>query len=459
MLSAAQSPAVAQRLDIPAWLLALALIAVAASLGPVIGSSSRYLFLAGSLAVGVVGWRQSHSSHLQAVLVLFVFTPLARRMVDLSIGYDLAGTMIAGPLLALLAPLSDVQNRTFNVRIFDRRLGAHLILGAGVLYAVVLTILNGDWSQALSGLLKWGVPLAYGVMLYASKPDPEVMLDAMAKSLLWILPVVGAYGVYQFVDPPLWDRYWLAMASIKSAGTPEPFEVRTFSTLHAPAAFATFTAVGLILVVFLRRGAFMTLILVPAAVALMLSAYRTAWLSLMVGLIICLFFRPTRTKASVAVALGGIVVAGAIALVPFSDVITGRLATLADPSNDASGQERLGQFSALYGRPDSSLWGNGFSAVDVGVAGAEAVDGMLIACWTSMGIVAGMIFLAALVAIIAAAVASALSLGTLHGVVLAAIAIGFLVEVPLATIVSGELGFLFYTFTSLALCGSEGRRR
>ena len=234
------------------------------------------------------------------------------------------------------------------------------------------------------------------MLLYAVRPNPRELLDGLAGMLTWILPVIGVYGIYQYVDPPLWDRFWLAMASIKSAGTPEAFEVRTFSTMHAPAAFATFTAMGLLVVMFVRRVSLMSILVVPAAIALLLSLYRTAWLSLIVSVIFCLFIAKTRSKAATAVTAAIIIVMGAITLVPFSDVITSRLETISDITIDPSGQERVGQFFALFGRSDSSLWGNGFSAVDVGVAGAEAVDGMLIACWTSMGIVVGLIHLAAL---------------------------------------------------------------
>lgn len=197
------------------------------------------------------------------------------------------------------------------------------------------------------------------------------------------------------------------------------------------------------------------LVTIPTIVAFLLSLYRTAWLSLIVSLAFCLLFRSTRARSSVVVVSAIVLVMCALALVPFADVISARLATLSDPSNDVSGQERVAQFVALYGRSDSSVWGNGFSLVDVGVAGAEAVDGMIIACWTSMGIVAGLICLAAVLALIMTAIARALADGTQASVLAAAVLFGFLIQLPLATIVSGELGFLFFTFATLALCPSS----
>ena len=87
---------------------------------------------------------------------MFVFTPFVRRVVDLSAGYDYSGTMIAGPLLMLLAPLQDAKRTIFNRRILDTQLTAHFVLCASVIYAVVLSLLNGDWAQAVSGALNMG---------------------------------------------------------------------------------------------------------------------------------------------------------------------------------------------------------------------------------------------------------------------------------------------------------------
>ena len=457
MLTIARLPALADRPALPGWAPAAALIAVTVTLGPYLGSATRYLFILASIAAGVYAWRQSPAAHLQAALVLFAFTPFARRVVDFPVGFDHAGVMIAGPLLALLAPLSSGPKLLFHERILDRQLTAHYLIGACVVYASLLSILNGDWTQAISGGLKWAGAAVYGMLLYVRRPDPNKMIDGAVGILLWILPIVGLYGLYQYVNPPTWDRYWMAMAPFVSAGPPEPYAVRTFSTMNAPAAFGTFTGIGLLLVAFRGRGIVAGLVTIPTAIAFLLSLYRTAWLSLIVSLAFCLLFRSTRARSTVVVASAMGIVICALALVPFADVISARLATLFDPSNDVSGQERVAQFFALYSRPDSSVWGNGFSLVDVGVAGAEAVDGMIIACWTSMGIVAGLICLSAVLALIATAIARACADGSQASVLSAAVLLGFLIQVPLATIVSGELGFLFFTFATLALCPTPGR--
>ena len=109
MRSAAAIAAAPER-AVPGWLPAAALIAITAAVGPQLGGATRPLFLLGCLAVSWYAWSRSPGEHLQAVLALFCFAPFLRRLVDLSAGFDPGGLMIAGPLLALLAPLPEFRS-------------------------------------------------------------------------------------------------------------------------------------------------------------------------------------------------------------------------------------------------------------------------------------------------------------------------------------------------------------
>lgn len=139
----------------------------------------------------------------------------------------------------------------------------------------------------------------------------------------------------------------------------------------------------------------------------------------------------------------------AATLTPFGDVVAERLSSLGEGVQDGSAQERLEEFVTLWNQPDSSLFGVGFTITDVGSAGAMPVDGMIVACWLAMGIVAGGFCLTALLWAIGNAVAAALSDRTSDAVIVGALALGALVQLPLANITSGESGFLFWTFAVL----------
>lgn len=446
------SPAGVSRSELwlpPGWVLAAALLGGSALAAGAIGGAIRPAFIAGCGLVGLYAWRQGPAAHLVCALLLFAFAPFVRRLVDLSAGYDPAGLMLIGPLLALLACIPHLLLGR-RKPVFIPQLLPLLVVAACVAYAALLSMFQGDLTNAATGTLKWMAPLLYaGAIL--EEADRDEMLDAAASAFVVILPLIGAYGIFQYVNPPDWDRYWMQYASILSAGEPIPYGVRTFSTLNGPASFATFTALGLLVVWFIRPRWHALLLTCPAGVALLLSLYRTAWISLAVGVVFCLAFAATRGRALAILAGAVVLVVAAATLTPFGDVIGERLATLGEGSQDGSAQERIDQFVTLWNQWDSSLFGAGFTVTDVGTAGAMPVDGMIIACWLTMGIVVGLVCLGALVAAALNTIVTAWRDGSPQAIVIGALGCGALSQLPLANLTAAESGFMFWTFAALLL--------
>jgi hypothetical protein len=433
----------------PGWLPAVAVLAATALIGPSLGTLSRPLFVVACGAAGWYAWRRGPAAHFQAAIVLFSFAPLVRRIVDLSLGFDQAGLMLVGPLLALLAPVPQLRRLLEGDRSLGVQTAPMLIVAGCIVYVTMLTVFQGEWMNAAAGALKWFVPLAYAAAVGLSA-DRDEMVQAAASAFMVVLPVTGVIGLVQYVDPPAWDRYWMQFAPIMSAGQPVPYGVRTFSTMNGPASFATFTAVGLLLVSFLRPRWYALALALPAALAFFLSLYRTAWMSLAVGILFCLLFATSRARAGVILLglLGAAVIAATAT--PFGEAIAERISSLSEGAGDGSAQERLEQFVTLWTMWDSSLFGVGFSTTDVGTAGAMAIDGMIISCWLMMGLVVGMICLAAIVWAAGNAIAAAWRDARPEAIMLGALACGALVQLPLANLTSGEFGFLFWTFAVLA---------
>ncbi|BBU62163.1 hypothetical protein MSC49_20980 [Methylosinus sp. C49] len=434
---------------------ALATLLIAGAIGPFLGAPARALYVVACAAVGWWTWRRGPSAHVGAALLLFLFTPFVRRLVDVRLGYDTSSLMLVGPLACLMAPLHHLLGFMGSTGRM-RRMEPLLMVIACVVYAMILTLFKGEWMSAARDAVKWFAPLLYA-MLLAETADRDEILAAVTNVFAIALPIIGVYGVVQYVDPAIWDRYWMRNAPITSIGQPVPYGVRVFSTMNAPAGFATFTAVGLLLVWFRKSDWLSQIATAPAALALFLSLYRTAWISLVVAMLFCAAFRATRGRSFVM--MFGLCAATIIALIatPFGESISARLATFSEGSRDGSARERLDQYFALWNLSDSSLIGAGFTTVDTGVAGSQPVDGMIIACWQSMGIVFGLICLFALIWVAVSAIVGALSDGHAASVMLGAFGAFFLVQLPLAGIGSGEAGFLFWTFMALALSSVPAR--
>ena len=253
---------------VPLWTRTAFFLVATAVAGPYLGAPARVLFIAGCAILARDAWARSPAVHFQAVLAMFCFAPFLRRLVDAAVGFDPSGVMLAGPLVALLVTLPGLRSMLNSRSAPGGVVPAVLVFGGCVAYCAGLTLVNGETTQVASGTLKWGAPLVYALALYERGMKPVELVDAAASAFLVILPITGLYGIYQYLDPPEWDRYWLMLASITSAGLPEPNEVRTFSTMHAPAAFASYTATGLVLVYFLRPSWFAAVAMMPSAIAL-----------------------------------------------------------------------------------------------------------------------------------------------------------------------------------------------
>lgn len=434
------------------WWPTVLLLLATATVGPALGSIMRPVFVLGCAAAGWFAWRRSAESHVQSAVLLFAFAPFVRRLVDLTAGFDQLSIMLIGPLLFILTPLPSLWTLLSTTdRPRNPWLVAPVIVLGCIVYGAALSMFQNDWFNAANGVLKWAAPVLYAIALQQRVDSSGSLVNALARMFLVVLPLTGAYGIWQYVDPPDWDRLWMNYASITSAGSPLPYMVRVFSTMNGPASYATFTAAGLLLVGFLRPGWQSLVAMMPAALGLLLSLYRTGWIALALGVLFCMFFSSTRKRAlSTALGIGGAAFA-AILFTPFGDTISTRLESLGGGAEDGSGRERLEEFVTLWNTPDSMMMGSGFTVTDVGVAGAMPIDGQIVASWITLGIPIGLLCLTAYVCAATWATSAAWRMPTREGVVLGALAFGaILIQMPLTGVSSGEVSVLFWMLVAMA---------
>ena len=452
-MSAATTTAVSMRVAAGVWLRRAApitlLLLVTLGLGLAGQGAARPVFVFGA---AVVAWdllRFGASAHFSASLVLFCVAPFLRRVVDVSAGYDPSGIMISGPLLALLVVAPRVIARLSDGRRLDPALWPFIVAAACLLYAMVLTMVQGDLPAAVSGALRWGAPLTYGFWLYGEAGRDPLLVRAAARVSMILAPALGVYGLLQYVDPPVWDRFWMVNTSIASIGQPEPYQVRVFSMMSAPAGYATFTAAALLLLGFGRSRWALVLAAAPSMLGLMLSMYRAAWTALALGLLLGLCHGRTVRRAAILLGAVALLAAAIVLLTPAGEAGGERSSPYGSTASDASGQERLAGYAELLDADGGTLWGNGFGSTDVMRAGASAQDGQLLVTWFLMGLIVGIIEVSALLWIAFLGIRGAWRNDTLEGVAVAGIIAGMLVQSPLAAVSAGEIGFLFWSFAAI----------
>jgi hypothetical protein len=311
----------------------------------------------------------------------------------------------------------------------------------------------GNFATRGTSALKMYTPLLYGVWVMRTARRDPTALDAATQAFFVLAPIIGVYGVWQYVNPPDWDRYWMLSVSgaISVLGRPEPYQVRVFSMMNSPASFGTFAACGLLLFGFCRRGWQALVLCLLVAPGLLFTFYRTAWISLVLGVGYCALFGRTRERAVVvAVAIVGITAAAALNA-DFGDAILDRLGTLTGSlADDGSGKARLGQLFEIYRLLDGMAIGLGFAALAEPFNGVDAADGEIVTAIIAMGVLVGTVYLVGLVWACCQALWRIRTATDPRLIVTGAVIVGMVAALPLTGITSGEIGLLLWMFIGLA---------
>jgi hypothetical protein len=410
------------------------------------------LFIIGSAAVGFIAWREGCGRTVEVAISLYVFAPFLRRLVDVSAGFEPSGIMLLGPVLAISIPAVDLRHIVGQWTRDDEALFPLILVGICITYGMLLSAFQGDFGPLATIALKMYAPLLFGAWIMRSaRQDPSV-LDAATKTFMVVSPILGAYAIWQYVSPQDWDRYWMVNVSgaISVLGRPEPFQVRVFSMMNSPASFGTYAACGLLLFGFCSSGWQALLLSLLVAPGLVFTYYRTAWISLALGIAYCALFARTRRRAglvTVVIFIAIVLLAGSS---DFGDVVIERLQTLTGSiADDGSGRARLAQLFEIYRLMDGMLFGLGFSRLSTPLNGVEAVDGEIVTAIIAMGVFVGSVYMLAIVWACMQALSRVRTSSDPRLIVTGAAIVGMLAAVPLTSVTSGEIGLLLWTFIAL----------
>lgn len=333
--------------------------------------------------------------YVQYVLWVWFLAPLVRRVVDLSFGWTDPNLILLAPLLvSAIAGLTLVRRNEHGAGGFP---AVFVLCGTAISYGFLVGMLLHPSVETIYAFLNWLCPLLFGLHLYLSWPHYQEYSIAIRRTFLWAVLAVGAYGVYQFLNPPAWDVYWLENIRVgapgSSFGVPEPLMVRVWSTINAPGPFANMMMVGLLLLFSVRSP-----LKLPAAAAgyisLLLSAVRSAWLGWVVGLFWILKDVSSRVVARIVLSI----VLLLVCLVPvvtqphLASVIGTRLESFSDLGHDESLGARAKMYRVLTSDALSDPFGQGLSNLEV--ARGIAIDSGLLTLVFSMGWLGSVLFAA-----------------------------------------------------------------
>jgi len=414
----------------------------------------RIVFPALSFVIGLFLFWRSKPLYVGYVCWLWFLTPFLRRMADFQSGWEATSAVLLAPYL--VTGISAITLITSLKYLGDRRSLSFVCAFLGIFYGTTIGLVRFPLVSVLQALLNWAVPVIFGFFVYRYRELYPEFRKVIEKSFLYGVLLTGVYGVYQFFNLPDWDRLWMLNVQMNSFGTAEALKVRVFSTMNAPAIFAAVTACG-VLLLFNTKGRLRLLSAACGFLALILTMSRASWLSLVAGFIYLAFQMEMRQRLKLAmVAAACIVLLVVSTQIPaVGDLVTQRIQTFSDPSNDVSYDARIEGHEQAFEVIKQEPFGEGLGSTDTehGTEGDDDAigphDSTLLEFLYSLGWIGSLIY--------------ATGLGTL-GVQLMrkretdsfvlsskAIIIGFVAQCLLNSVMLGVLGFMIWTFASMGL--------
>lgn len=337
---------------------------VVAGLGLGLGAGLRLAFPAIATVAGAYLYWRYPVHYVGFTWWIWMLSPFVRRLVDWQSGpVDPSPVLLAPVLVSFVAGAGLLRHGLRSVR----EGGLPFVLAfAGVLYGLGVGLLRSSFDYTLAQpMLTWLTPLFIGFHLFLHWREYPRYRQILQRTFLWGALLMGIYGIAQFLIAPVWDGLWMTNLGYGSFGSPEPLEIRVFSTLNAPGPFAMVMMAAL-LVLFSVRG----WLRLPAAVvgylSFLLSSTRSAWIGWAVGFVVLLLSMNLRARVRLLVV--GAVLAAAIVpltmLPQFEQVLTPRLQGMTKPKEDVSLSARLeGYGRYLHDALDDPL-GKGLGVMD-----------------------------------------------------------------------------------------------
>ncbi len=372
---------------------------------------------------------------------LWFLTAWVARMVDLQAGWDEQRVMLIAPVLVTsLCGITVFKHLPTSCS----RGGMPFVLGMlGVCYGFFLGLVQYPMFPVVRALIDWLPPVLFGFHIYIHWRDYPSYRQNLLQIFLWGTLILGAYGIYQYMVAPEWDRYWITSSGIRSMGSPTPRGIRVFGTLHSTGPYATVMMVGLMLL-FANPTPLKPVVSGAGYLGFMLSSVRSAWGGWLVAILIHL----SSLKSSLQMRL---IMAAAIMMVcviplsqvqPFAGVIGPRLQSLTNLTNDRSFNARTEIYDENFNSALLQGLGNGLGAI----TRENVVDSGVIELLWTLGWMGALPYLIGLLMLLMAAIMNTESRFDPFVSVSRAIGISILMQIVITSTMLGVSGIMLWGF-------------
>jgi putative inorganic carbon (HCO3(-)) transporter len=342
-------------------------------------------------------------------LLIWAVAPELRRLADWSEGvYHSVSLLSLAPLLTGATLVIPVLREIHKMQKSSIRI--ILLFAAALAYGALIGLAKNGMGSVYD-LANYIVPLLMIPFFAVTRFGPKD-IDRLLYAYANIAVLVAIYGIVQYLTVPPWDTFWMRNADMISIGTPYPLEVRVFSTLNSPGPAATFLVFALVPMILEKRwqGTLRWIGVLLVIICLLTTLVRSAWLVLLVMLLVYIGSSPSKGKWKTLIQLVFVasVLFWIVPKLPGAEGLVARMETLTTVQEDHSYNERLSLWQNMLPMVASNPVGQGIGSVGQGTKlgnGGELgeygnMDNGLIALLLTFGVLGALFFFGALGAVV-----------------------------------------------------------
>jgi hypothetical protein len=424
------------------------------------GGTARTIFPWLAAILGVALFLRARDVYVDFVLWCWFLSPFLRRVMDYQAGWKDPSIVVLTPyMVALIAPLcgwKSLTNKPLNSIL------PFVVALCAIAYGTSIGILFQPFTAMVASLIGWATPVLFAWWYASSESrDQDLVEHSAERSFMYALPVMGAYGFYQFIRVPAWDANWLVQlgsaAEVASMGSPEPYQLRVFSTLNSAGVLALVASAGLLLIS-TKKSWLAVVATVCGLGCLILSQGRSGWLCFAIGLLLLAFKGGKGLMRTLAIGgIAALIVCPFLLRGPGGEGIQSRFSSLGSLKADESANERKRGFSdaldVLVEHPAG--FGMGVKEDLIANDGSYSLhDNGLVEALLTLGVVGGSVYLAGLGSLAFSRITGKGrddSVHTVSGVITLAV----LSQLPFGSVFLGPAGFVLWLFAAISARESE----
>ncbi|MCI1773933.1 MAG: O-antigen ligase family protein [Paenibacillus lautus] len=391
------------------FLLLCALIVMAALIGFFTPSHYELMIQLGCLLVAFIPAfimsLKDHTLLLPYIVGCWIFSPEIRRIIDWLLGEFHSFSLVlmlphVVTLTLIFSIINNSKNRSLKQELHRNKFYIYILIS--YIYAAIIGVAFNKVA-GIYDLIGYFAPALIFLYLFF-RPFNQHDLNKMINILVGYALIVSLYGWFQYLTLPAWDQFWIENANMKSIGKPEPLEFRMFSTMNSQGPVAVFLSTILVLMIVNKkwRRPIGWLGILIITTALMITLVRSAWVTLVIGLISYILFMEKGKKLGkiISIVIVGFSLFFIMSKLPGAENVSSRFETFQNIQEDHSFQERIQLIISATPQILSNPIGGGFGSIgrstilgdNEAFAGLISVDNGYLGVFSTFGVIGGMLF-------------------------------------------------------------------